>query len=57
VFCTQVKRQAEIRLREHFSEPLRAQAQAAMIEEDDEDSDSAREPEPEPRRRRILEPL
>jgi hypothetical protein len=54
VFCTQVKRQAEIRLREHFSEPLRAQAQAAMIEEDDEDSDGAWELEP---RRRILEPL
>ena len=36
---TQVKRQAESRLKEHFAEPLRAQAHA-MVEDDD-----AREPE------------
>ena len=43
---TQVKRQAENRLKEHFSEPLRVQAHA-MAEDDD-----AREPE-----RRIPQPL
>jgi len=44
-----VKRQAEKRMKEYLAEPLRAQAQAAMIEEDEDD---AREP-----RRRIPEPL
>jgi len=43
----QVKRQAENRLREHFTEPIRAQVQAAI-----EDEDDAREP-----RRRVPEPL
>ncbi len=45
---TQVKRQTESRLREHFAEPLRAQAQAIK----DEDNDDARELE-----RRIPQPL
>ena len=43
-----MKRQAEKRVREYLAEPLRAQAQAAMIE----DEDDAQEP-----RRRIPEPL
>jgi len=38
----EVKRQAESRLREHFTEPLRAQVNAAIEDEDDV---------PEPRRR------
>jgi hypothetical protein len=42
----QVKRQAESRLKEHFAEPLRAQAHAMA------DDDDAREPE-----RRIPQPL
>jgi len=45
----EVKRQAETRMREYLAEPLRAQVQAAMIEDDEDD---AREP-----RRRIPEPL
>jgi len=43
----EVKRQAESRLKEHFAEPLRAQAHAMA-----EDDDDAREPE-----RRIPQPL
>ncbi|KAH9055527.1 protein SEY1 [Lactarius vividus] len=45
--AVEVKRQAETRMREHFSEPLRAQVKAAIEEEDD-----AR-----PTRRRVPEPL
>ena len=45
---TQVKRQAEIRLREQFTEPLRAQAQQAAIEEDDDDTPEQRRRLPEP---------
>jgi hypothetical protein len=54
LFWTQVKQQAEKRLREHFAEPLRAQAQAVMIGDDDDDDDDngARE-----LRRRITRPL
>ncbi|KAH9957358.1 RHD3/Sey1 [Russula dissimulans] len=44
----EMKRQAEIRLKEHFTEPLRAQAQQAAIEDDDEAPEQ---------RRRLLEPL
>ncbi|KAI9457897.1 protein SEY1 [Russula earlei] len=51
----EVKRQAETRLREHFTEPLRAQAQAAM-ENENENDDNDHAPAPEPRRR-ILEPF
>ena len=51
-FWTQVKRQAENRLKEHFAEPLRSQAQAAVIEDDEDDEDVVREA-----RRRIPEPL
>jgi len=46
----EVKRQAEIRLREHFTEPLRAQAQQAAIKDDGDDA------APE-QRRRLPEPL
>ena len=41
----QVKRQAETRLREHFSEPLRAKVQAAVDEDDARDT-GRRVPEP-----------
>lgn len=44
-----MKRQAETRMREYLAEPLRAQAQAAMIEDDEDD--------PLEPRRRIPEPL
>jgi hypothetical protein len=47
LFSTQIKRQGENRLREHFTEPLRAQAHATVDEDDD-----AREPE-----RRIPQPF
>jgi hypothetical protein len=52
VFWTQVKRQAETRLREHFAEPLRTQAQTTMIEDDEDEDNGVREA-----RRRIPEPL
>jgi hypothetical protein len=42
----QVKRQAETRLREHFSEPLRAKVQAAVEDEDDARDTGRRVPEP-----------
>lgn len=49
-----MKRQAEDRLKEHFAEPLRSQAQAVMTEDDnDNDNDNGvREAQ-----RRTLEPL
>ena len=46
----QVKRQAETRLREHFSEPLREHVNAAVQEEDEGEVRDAR-------RRRVPEPL
>jgi len=42
----EVKRQAETRLREHFSEPLRAHVKAAVGEEDEDDVRVARRREP-----------
>jgi hypothetical protein len=44
----QVKRQAETRLREHFSEPLRAHVNAAIGDEDEDDARGARRRVPEP---------
>ncbi|KAI9449444.1 protein SEY1 [Lactarius psammicola] len=44
--AVEVKRQAETRLREHFSEPLRAQVQAAVKDEDDARDARRRVPEP-----------
>ena len=44
----QVKRQAETRLREHFSEPLRAQVEATIKAEDEDDPRIARRRVPEP---------
>jgi len=43
----EVKRQAETRMREHFSEPLRAQVKAAA-EEDEDDARVTRRRVPEP---------